>query len=244
MPAHGKRGCSNGSIAQIGAQYLLTLKAVNCVSGESLASAEAQASDKNQVLNALGKVASVLRRKLGESVNTVRKFDTPLERATTPSLEALQSFSLGMEDPVGKGDSASAVPLFQRAITLDPNFAMAYAALGVAYSNLGERSLASENLRQAFELREHVSEREKMFIEASYYDIVTGDLEKELRSSEVWAQTYPRDEIRRIFLGAICSNLGQHEKSLAEFREVIQFDPDSSMNYNNLVVSYLSSEPL
>ena len=228
-----------GSIAQIGAQYLLTVKAVNCVSGESLASAEAQASDKTQVLNALGTVASVLRRKLGESVNTVRKFDTPLERATTPSLEALQSFSLGWKTLVGKGDSASAVPLFQRAITLDPNFAMAYAALGVAYSNLGERSLASENLRQAFELREHVSVREKMFIEASYYDMVTGDLEKELRSSEVWAQTYPRDENPPIFLGAICSNLGQHEKSLAEFREVIQFDPDSSMNYNNLVVSYL-----
>ena len=182
-----------GSIAQIGAQYLLIVKAVNCVSGESLASAEAQASDKTHVLDALGTVASELRRKLGESVNTVRKFDTPLELATTPSLEALQSFSLGWKTLVGKGDSASAVPLFQRAITLDPNFAMAYAALGVAYSNLGERSLASENLRQAFELREHVSVREKMFIEASYYDMVTGDLEKEQRSSEVWAQTYPRD---------------------------------------------------
>ena len=235
----GSAAVLNGSIAQIGAQYLLTVKAVNCVSGESLASAEAQASDKTQVLNALGTVASVLRRKLGESVNTVRKFDTPLERATTPSLEALQSFSLGWKTLVGKGDSASAVPLFQRAITLDPNFAMAYAALGVAYSNLGERSLASENLRQAFELREHVSVREKMFIEASYYDMVTGDLEKELRSSEVWAQTYPRDENPPIFLGAVCSDLGQYEKSLAEFREVIQFDPDSSLDYNNLVVSYL-----
>jgi serine/threonine protein kinase/Flp pilus assembly protein TadD len=235
----GSTAVLDGSIAQIGTQYLLTLKAVNCASGESLASTEAQASDKTQVLNALGTVASGLRRKLGESVNTVRKFDTPLERATTPSLEALQSFSLGWKTLVGKNDSASAVPLFQRAITLDPNFAMAYAALGVAYSNLGETSLASQNLRQAFELREHVSVREKMFIEASYYDVVTGDLEKELRSSEVWAQTYPRDENPPIFLGATCSKLGQYEKSLAEFREVIQFDPDSSMNYSNLVVSYL-----
>ena len=189
----GSTAVLEGSIAQIGTQYLLTLKAVNCVSGESLASTEAQASDKSHILDALGRVASETRNKLGESLTTVQKFDTPIKQATTPSLEALQFFSLGWKAAVGEDDSASAVPLFQRAISLDPNFAMAYASLGAVYWNLGENRQASDNLRKAFELREHVSEREKMFIAEDYYGIVTGDLEKAQRVSEVWAQTYPRD---------------------------------------------------
>ena len=178
----GSKALINGSIAQIGTQYLLTLKAVNCMSGESLASADAQARDKNHVLDALGKTASEIRSKLGESLMTVQKFDTPIQQATTPSLEALQSFSLGWKTLVREGDSASAVPLLQQATTLDPQFAMAYASLGAAYSNLGEDNLASGNVRKAFDLREHVSEREKMFIEATYYDIATGDLEKAQRT--------------------------------------------------------------
>ena len=147
----GSKALINGSIAQIGTQYLLTLKAVNCMSGESLASADAQARDKNHVLDALGKTASEIRSKLGESLMTVQKFDTPIQQATTPSLEALQSFSLGWKTLVREGDSASAVPLLQQATTLDPQFAMAYASLGAAYSNLGEDNLASGNVRKAFE---------------------------------------------------------------------------------------------
>jgi len=235
----GSKALIDGSIAQIGTQYLLTLKAVNCMSGESLASTEAQASNKSHVLDALGKTASEIRNKLGESLTTVQKLDTPIQQATTPSLEALQSFSLGWKTIVGEGDSASAVPLLQRAITLDPNFAMAYASLGAAYSNLAETSLASENLRKAFELREHVSEREKMFIEASYYNIVTGDLEQAQRGCEVWARTYPRDSNPLMILGVIYAGLGQSEKSLAEYREALRFDPDSSLIYANIVYAYI-----
>jgi tetratricopeptide (TPR) repeat protein len=150
------------------------------------------------------------------------------------------SFSLGWKTVAENGDSASAVPLFQRAITLDPNFAMAYASLGAAYSNLGERSLASENLRKSFELREHVSVREKMFIETNYYKFVTGDLEKAQRGFEVWTQTYPRDPIPPNSLGVIYTALGQYEKSLAEYHQALQFDPDSSLVYGNIVLSYLS----
>jgi eukaryotic-like serine/threonine-protein kinase len=152
----------NGSIAQIGTKYSLILKAVNCSNGESLASTEAQANDRSHVLDALGKAASEIRNKLGESIGSVQKFDTPLEQATTPSLEALQAFSLGWNTQDLKGDDAAAVPLLQRAIQLDPNFAMAYAALGTCYDNLGKTDLASENAKKAYELRQGLSEREKV----------------------------------------------------------------------------------
>jgi hypothetical protein len=138
----------DGSIAQIGTQYLLTLKATNCSSGELLASTEAQAESKSQVLSALGKATSEIRNKLGESLSTVQKFDTPLEQATTPSLEALQAYSLGRKASAG-ADWAAAVPFFQRAIRLDPNFAMACARLGTSLSNIGETNLGAENSRKA-----------------------------------------------------------------------------------------------
>ncbi len=190
-----------GSIAQIGTEYSLIVNAVNCSNGETIASAESQASDKNHVLDALGKVATEMRAKLGESLSTVEKLDTPLEQATTPSLEALQSFSLGRKAMSGKGDAAAAVPLFQRAIALDPNFAMAYAALGTCYNNLGEKILAAQSTAKAFDLRERVSEREKFYIESHYYDFVLGDLEKARQIYELWGQTYPRDSVPPTNLG-------------------------------------------
>jgi eukaryotic-like serine/threonine-protein kinase len=229
----------DGSIAQIGSQYLLTLKAVNCSNGELLASTETQASDKSHILDALGKAASEIRNKLGESLTTVQKFDTPLQQATTPSLEALQAYSLGWKAEVGEGDSAAAVPLFERATRLDPNFAAAYAQLGYSHSNLGESSLASENARKAFELRERVSEYEKLLIEDQYDYLVTGDLEKAQRSMEVFAQTYPRDWQPRIDLGTLWPMLGQYDKSLAENRDALRFNADSSMAYGNLVDTYI-----
>ncbi len=215
----------DGSIAQIGTQYLLTLKAINCASGESLASTEAQASDKNHVLAALGETASQIRNKLGESLSTVKKFDTPLEQATTSSLEALQAYSLGWAMK-GVYDDAAAVPLFQRAIRLDPRFAMSYAALGLCYLNLGHGRLATENTQRAYELRDQVSERERYYVEAHYYDIITGDLEKARQVYQLWAQTYPRDYIPPRSLGLDYAQLGQFDKALVEELRSLRLKPD------------------
>jgi eukaryotic-like serine/threonine-protein kinase len=156
----------DGSIAKLGSEYVLGIKAVNCRTGDSLAQEQVQAARKEDVLKALGDASTKLRRKLGELLSTVEKLDTPVEQATTPSLEALQAYSLGRKAMVGKSDWAAAVPFFQRAIRLDPNFAMAYVSLGRSYDNLGETSLAAENTRKAYELREQVSEREKFYIES------------------------------------------------------------------------------
>jgi eukaryotic-like serine/threonine-protein kinase len=236
----GSAAVLDGSIAQIGTQYSLILKAVNCSSGESLASTEAQASDKNHVLDALGKAASEIRNKLGESLSTVQKFDTPVERATTPSLEALQAYSLGRQMMTRKGDSAAAVPFYQRAIRLDPKFAMAYASLGVDYSNLGEASLAAETTQKAYELREGLSEREDFYIESHYYHYVTGDLEKARQVYELFAQAYPRDTVPPVNLGAIYFVMGQYDKALAEDRQALRLDPGSGGLYAMLVECYIT----
>jgi eukaryotic-like serine/threonine-protein kinase len=212
---------------------------VNCSNGESLASTETQASDKSHVLDALGKAASEIRNKLGESLSTVQKFDTPVEQATTPSLEALQAYSLGRKSMVGKVDNAAAAPLFQRAVSLDPNFAMAYTSLGNAYWALGETSLAAENERKAYELREQVSDREKFYIECTYY-WSTGDLAKTRQASELWAQTYPRDDVPPDYLGGIYQQIGEHEKALAEAQEALRRDSTSGRNYVNLAFAYLN----
>jgi eukaryotic-like serine/threonine-protein kinase len=230
----------DGSIASLGSQYVMGLKAENCRTGDSLAGEQAQARGKEQVLAAMDKAAANMRSKLGESLSTVQKFDTPIEQATTPSLEALQAYSLGRKTLAAKGDNAAAVPLFQRAVRLDPNFAMAYASLGTSYSNLGETSLGAENTRKAYELRERVSEREKFYIESHYYSIVTGDLEKARRTYELWAQTYPRDWLPPDNLGGIYRILGQYDKRLAENQETLRLDPTSAWSYAYLVYPYLN----
>ena len=229
----------DGSIAQIGDQYNLIVKAVNCVNGESLASAEAHASDKNHVLDALGKVASKIRGKLGESLSTVQKFDMPLEQATTSSLEALQAYSLAEKTTQGKGDDAAAIPLYQRAIRLDPNFAMAYADLGSSYWNLLELALAAENTRKAYELRGRVSQREGLSIESRYHNNVTGNLEKARQAYELWAQTFPRDGVPAGNLSSLYAQVGLYDKALAEARETVRLDPKSAFSYAGLVNAYL-----
>ena len=229
----------DGSIASLGSQYVLGLKAGNCRTGDALAAEQVTAEGKERVLKALGEAAVKLRGKLGESLTTVQKFDTPLEQASTPSLEALQAYSLGWKTRVGKGDDAAAVPLLQRAIRLDPKFAMAYAALGASYFNLGEASLGAENTKMAYELRERVSEREKFYIESHYHSIVTGDLEKARQAYELWAQTYPRDWVPPDNLGGIYRILGQYDKRLAENRETLRLDA-SGVSYAYLVYPYLN----
>jgi eukaryotic-like serine/threonine-protein kinase len=229
----------DGSIAQIGTQYLLTLKAVNCLSGESLASTQAQASDKNHVLEALGKLASEIRSKLGESLASVQKYDAPPESATTSSLEALKAYSLGHQEFIIKSDFAAAIPLFQRAISLDPNFAMAYARLGTSYFDLSENVRAAENTRKAFELRDRASERERFYIDSHYEQFVTGNLEAARKTYELWAQTYPRDDIPPGNLSTIYGFLASYEKSLAAAQEALKLNPGNATHYGDLLDSYL-----
>ena len=231
----GSAAVLGGSIAQIGTQYLLTLKAVNCVSGESLASTEARASDKNHVLDALGKIASEIRNKLGESLSTVRAHDTSLVDATTPSLDALKAYTVGLQK--GKSNDAAAVPFFKRAIELDPEFASAYSGLAACYMNLGESGLAQANFAKAFELRSHVSEREKLLIAARYYNHVTGELPKAIEAYQLWTQAYPNDAGARGNLGMLYGASGQYEKSIAETQEAIRLEPDSGTNYSNLLLA-------
>lgn len=229
----------DGSIAQIGMQYVLTLKAADCASGESLASSQALARDKNHVLESLGKAAFDLRQKLGESLSTAQQFDIPLERATTPSLEALQSYSFGRRQMDPKGDDFAGVPPFQRAIQLDPNFAMAYASLGTTYFNLGEHKLGRDNTRRAYELSEHLSQRERFYIEAHYCDQVTGDLEGARHVYDLWAKTYPNDFVPPDNLAEIYAQLGQYDRSLEEDLTALGLDPANSSHYADLAIDYI-----
>jgi serine/threonine protein kinase/tetratricopeptide (TPR) repeat protein len=230
----------NGSIAEIGTQYLLTLKAANCASGESLASSEAQASDKNHVLDALGKTASEIRNKLGESLSTVQKFDTPLEQATTPSVEALKAFSSGRKVQRTEGDAA-AIPFFKRAIEVDPKFALAYAWLGLVYVDIGEPSIAANYTRKAYELHDRTSESEKYFISARFHKEVTGNLETAEQSCKLWIQAYPRSSVPQDTLsGAIYPAVGQYKKGVEAGIEAIRLNPDYFASYALLMFNYIS----
>jgi serine/threonine protein kinase/Flp pilus assembly protein TadD len=227
-----------GSISSLGSQYVVGLKAVNCRSGDVLANEQATASGKEQVLKALGEAATRMREKLGESLASVQKYDAPVDNVTTPSLEALQAYSLGYQ-ACKRADFAAAVPLFQRATSLDPNFAMAYALLGLSYANLGEDTRATENTRKAYELRERVSEREKFYIASRYEHFVTGNLEAARKAYELWAQTYPHDNTPVSNLGVIYINLGDYDKALAKAQEAMKLDPGSMLNYQGLGWSYM-----
>ena len=221
----------DGSIAKIGTQYLLTLKAVNCKSGETLASTEAQASDENHVLNALGKVSVQIRNKLGESLSTIQKFDTPLEEATTPSLEALKAYSSAMQTVRTKGPDA-ATPFFKRAVELDPNFAVAYAYLGVMATTSLEPSLSVDYRTKAYELRGRVSEAEKYWITATYHKGVSGNIPKAIEACDLWIQAYPRSEMPRIYLGAaVLPVVGQYERAVEESSEAVRLRPDFPLAY-------------
>ena len=228
----------SGSIVEIGSEYILNLKAVNCADGETLATTEAQAKDKNRVLDALNIGASTIRSKLGESLSMVQRFDTPIEQATTPSLEALHAFSLGVKTKDISGDEAAA-PLFEAAIKLDPSFAMAYAFLGTCYSNLEERNRGAEMLKKAYNLRDTVSEHEKFYIEAYYYDLVLGDLTRAMQQYELWARVYSRDDRPVGDLGLVYGYIGQHEKAATLAREALRLQPGSGLRYANLVQAYV-----
>ena len=240
----GSKVYLGGSISNIGNQYVVGVSAVNCQTGDSVAQEQVTANGKEGVLGALGTASTKLREELGESLKTIQKLDTPIEQASTPSLEALQAYSLGRRNLTVKADYTAAIPLLERSIQLDPNFAMAYAILGTTYRNLGEKSLAAENAGKAYALRSRVSEWEKFYIESHYYDFGTGDLEKASKVYELWAQIYPREGVAPTNLGVIFQTLGQHEKALSEFREVMQISAPDSLSYSNLVVGYVTSKRL
>lgn len=232
----GSKAYIAGSIASLGSQYVIGLKAINCRTGDSLAQEQVTASSKEKVFTALDKAVTKLRGKVGESLSSVEKFDTPLEDATTPSLEALKAFSLGMLKE--RVNDAEAIPFLKRAIELDPNFASAYEGLGATYYNMGEAGLAQENFTKAFELRERVSEREKFTIAARYYNYVTGELEKAVEIYQLWAQAYPHDAAARVGLGSLYGATGQFQKAIDHTLEGLRLEPEGGANYSNLVLSY------
>ncbi len=234
----GSKAILAGTISNLGSHYVIGLEAVSCGSGDTLAKEQADAPTKESVLPALDQVASRLRSKLGESLASVQKFDVPVE-ATTPSLEALKTFSMGIRAMREKGDPEAA-PFFKRAIELDPNFALAYASLGISYSNLGEATLAAANIKKAYDLRDHVSEREKLRISHAYFGNATGELEKANQVLQLWAQSYPRDATARGNLGNAYMTLGQWEKALEECNETMHLDPDIITTYGNLGLIYLA----
>jgi eukaryotic-like serine/threonine-protein kinase len=235
----GSKAYVVGSIASLGSQYVLGLKVVNCQSGDALAQEQATAPAKEKVLDKLGEAASKLRGELGESLSSVQKLDVPLSEATTSSLEALQAYSLGRRVHREKGDAA-ALPYHQRAIELDPNFAMGYLVVGDEYYSMAEAGRASEYLTKAFLLRDHASEREKVQIAAQYYQLVTGELEKAAQAHQECIASYPRDASSHNSLGAVYEALGQYDKATPEYRESLRLVPDNGSEYSNLASNLLA----
>ncbi len=233
----GSKAMLAGSIASLGSQYVIGVNAANCQTGNTLAEEQVTADNKEHVLKALGETTSELRKKLGESLSTIQRFDAPLEQATTTSLEALKAYTLSKKTMNEKGEVA-AIPLMKHAIELDPNFAAACAALGIMYSNLGEAALASEYSQKAYDLRERVSEREKYRITANYYGNVTGELEKAIQTNQLWAQDYPRDYIATANLGLFHAVVGEYEKAVTEELEARRVNPNSAINLGNLMIAY------
>ena len=233
----GSKAVLTGSVSSLGSQYVVSLNAVACSTGDSLAKERAEATSKEGVLKALDTAAHSLRTRLGESLASVQRFDVPVE-ATTPSLEALKAYSMGVMTSRSQGD-AEAIPFLKRALELDPNFAIAYTALGVAYSNLGQASVAAENAKRGYDLRDRVSERERYRISAFYYQYVTGELEKSGEAYELWAKSYPRDMVPHANLAVMYATLGQYEKAVSQFEEGQRLEP-TLLGYSNIAGTYIN----
>ncbi len=240
----GSAAVIDGSIASLAPEYVIGLKVVNCQSGQTLAQDQVTAANKPDVLNALTKAAASLRRKLGESLASVQKYDVPLVQATTSSLEALQAFSLGTNAIGYRADSFGAIPYFQRAISLDPNFATAYVALGAMYGNLGESGLAAENIKKAYQLKDRTSEREQLGISTAYFEFVTGNEEKSIQNAQIARRTYPRDAIVANALGVDYEILGETDKAMEQFAEAIHLNPKDTLDLGNLAYCYLTLDRL
>jgi tetratricopeptide (TPR) repeat protein len=233
---NGIKAMLTGSIASLGSQYVITLNAVNAATGDNLAEEQTQAPKKEEVLNSLGAAVTKLRGKLGESLASVKKFDKPLDEATTSSLEALKAYSEGTAARL-KGNEPGAIALLKHAIELDPNFASAHAYLGTTYHNLGQMALYERYLKQAFDLKDRASERERLYIAGHYYHAI-GDIEQSLQTWQLYHQTYPNDEAPDSNLGVIYDQIGDYEKDLQFSLEGIRAAPDSSYGYLNAAYAY------
>ena len=237
----GSRAVLDGTIAGIGGEYALTLDAVNCESGASLARVEEDASGKDRVLPALGELASSMRSKLGESLTTIQKYDTPVEMATTSSLDALKAYSLARKD-LDTANLPPAIPLLQHAIAVDPNFAMAYATLGTIYEDLNEDGDAKDNTQKAFALRNRASEREKLYIDSHYYEFVDGDWAKTEQTYLLWEQTYPRDAVPWINLGNLYLRLGRFDDGEQQTENALQLAPENALAVITLTGVYIDRD--
>jgi len=233
----GSKALLSGTISNLGSHYLVDLSAVACNTGDTLTKEQAEATSKEDVLKALSQASSSLRTKLGESLPSVQKFEVPIE-ATTTSLEALKNYSMSITIGREKGDAPS-IPFLKRAIELDPNFPMAYAGLAVSYANMQQPSLALEYATKAYELRDRVTEREKLRIMADYFRAM-GDVEKEAQTYELWIANYPRDSVPHNNLGVNYAFMGEYDKSLAEYQEALRLQPDDMIQYSNLLSDYVS----
>jgi serine/threonine protein kinase/tetratricopeptide (TPR) repeat protein len=230
----GSKAYIAGSIGSLGSEYVLGLKAVNCQNGDLLAQEQVTAAAKERVLDTLGKTASTLRGKLGESLAMVQQFDMPLEQATTPSLEALKALSLGNKAAIREEGIAAALPYYQRAIQLDPSFATGYMHVGEVYFDLGEVGRASEYFTKAFQLRDHASELEKLDISTYYYRVVTGELDKAAKTVQEEIASYPRNSFGYGNLGLVLAFMGQYPKAAEMTREALRLAPDGGAWPGNL----------
>jgi tetratricopeptide (TPR) repeat protein len=237
----GSAAIIQGSIDRLGSHYVIGLTATSCSTGEALTHVQAEANRKEAVLKALTLVASRIRARLGESRSSIQEFETPLEEATTASLEALQAYTLGRRTARQAGSPAD-VPYLRRAVELDPDFAIAHAALGVSYINLAEAGLAATHLKRAYDLRDRVTERERCRIAAYYHHVVTGDLAKATEAYQVWIRSYPRDYAPFINMGLAHLWLGEYDKALAETKEALRLEPGSVLPYSNVAALYIKLE--
>ena len=239
----GSAAVLSGSIATLGSQYVLGMNAVNCHNGEVLDEEQLQVARKEEVLHALDQIARKFRTRVGESLASVGQHDTPLAEATTPSLDALKAYSRGWQ--LVFSDPPAAIPFFTRAVEIDPQFAMAHAALGLIYGHTGESALAAEHTSKAYELRGHASEQEKFFITAYYEGRTTGNQEKAQQICQAWSRSYPREETPHDFLaGFIYTGLGKYERAVEEAQKSIELDPDGSIGYLNLADDYIDLDRL
>jgi serine/threonine protein kinase/tetratricopeptide (TPR) repeat protein len=235
----GSKVMLTGSIAPLGSHYVLGVTVLNCQNGDSLASELVEADRRERILWAVDRASTKLRSRLGESLPSIRRYDAPVVQATTASLDALRSYSLGVKTGLSEG-YAAAVPLFERATLLDPNFAMAYASLANEYSNLSQPERAKAALTKAYSLRDRVGEGERFSIDSGYDELVTGQLDRAIQVLNLWKQTYPGDYSPHMHLGIIYQTLGQYEKGLVEMDEALRLDPSNGLAYLNVAGAYIS----